>query len=98
MCAPRAFMLIAGNCDKECFKGHSDDLQSWGYINRAREMYELLGCPERLEFVPTADGHAANGPAIDPAWKRFFRRWLVLEPIEFEGYRFAPDISRAATQ
>lgn len=82
LCAPRAFMLIGGNCDKEYFEGHSDDLQSWGYVNRAREVYELLGCPERFEFVPTADGHSANGPNIDPAWKRFLKRWLISEPVK----------------
>jgi len=95
LCAPRAFMLIGGNCDKECFDGHSDDLESWGYFNRAMEVYKLLGISERLEFVPTADGHHANGPHIDPAWKRFFRRWLVDEPIAFPGYvgKFAPRVS-----
>ncbi|MFC2124176.1 alpha/beta hydrolase family protein [Bacteroidota bacterium] len=86
LCAPRAFMIIGGNCDKEFFKGHSDDLQSWGYVNRAMEVYELLGIPERFEFVPTADGHAANGPEIDPAWKRFFNKWLKTEPVQFDGY------------
>jgi dienelactone hydrolase len=86
LCAPRAFMLIGGNCDKECFDGHSDDLQSWGYVNRAMEVYEFLGYPELIEFVPTADGHAANGPNIDPAWQRFLKRWLTSEPIRFDGY------------
>ncbi len=81
LCAPRAFMLIGGNCDKEYFIGHSDDLQSCGYVNRAREVYELLGIPERFEFVPTTDGHSANGPNIDPAWQRFFNSWLKTELI-----------------
>ena len=76
LCAPRAFMLIGGSCDREVSGGHSDDLQSWGYVNRAEEVYSLLGCPERLEFVPTSDGHKPNGPNISPAWKRFFNRWL----------------------
>jgi dienelactone hydrolase len=86
LCAPRAFMLIGGSCDREVFSGHSDDLQSWGYVNRAAEVYELLNCSERFEFIPTSDGHSANGPHIDPAWKRFFTRWLITEPIEFSGY------------
>ena len=86
LCAPRAFMIIGGNCHLEIHTGDSDDLQSWGYVNRAKEVYELLGIPERFEFVPTSDGHAANGPNIDPAWQRFFRKWLKEEPIEFEGY------------
>ncbi|MFC2076174.1 alpha/beta hydrolase family protein [candidate division KSB1 bacterium] len=87
LCAPRAFMIIGGNCDVEYFEGHSDDLQSWGYFNRAREVYKMLGCAERIEFVPTADGHAANGPNIDPAWRRFFHKWLVSDPVEFDGYK-----------
>lgn len=86
LCAPRAFMIIGGNCDKEYFDGHSDDLQSWGYVNRAKEVYEMLGYPERFEFVPTSDGHSANGPDIDPAWQRFFTRWLKEEPVSFDGY------------
>ncbi|MBI4910664.1 MAG: hypothetical protein HY820_44030 [Acidobacteria bacterium] len=59
--------------------GDSDDLQSWGYFNRAREVYKLLGIPERIEFVLTDDGHKANGPEIDPAWRAFFERWLKRE-------------------
>ncbi len=75
LAAPRPFLLIGCN-QTEDRGGHSDDLQSWGYVNRAREVYKLLGVPDRLEFVSTADGHAANGPHIDPAWQRFFERWL----------------------
>jgi len=86
LCAPRAFMIIGGNCNLEVHEGDSDDLQSWGYVNRAQEVYDLLGIPERFEFVTTSDGHAANGPNIDPAWQRFFDKWLKSEPIKFEGY------------
>jgi dienelactone hydrolase len=75
LAAPRPFLLIGGS-QSEDRGGHSDDLQSWGYVNRAQEVYKLLGVPDRLEFVSTADGHAANGPNIDPAWQRFFERWL----------------------
>lgn len=74
--APRAFMLIGGRGDCEDCGGDSDDLQSWGYFNRAREVYRLVGVPERIQFVLTTDGHKANGPAIDPAWRGFFERWL----------------------
>lgn len=76
LAAPRAFMLIGGRGDCEDCGGDSDDLQSWGYFNRAREVYSLLGVPERIQFVLTSDGHKANGPEIDPAWRNFFERWL----------------------
>jgi dienelactone hydrolase len=74
--APRAFLLIGGKRSCEDCGGDSDDLQSWGYVNRAREVYRLLGISDRLEFALTDDGHKANGPAIDPAWQSFFERWL----------------------
>ncbi|MBI4903014.1 MAG: serine hydrolase [Acidobacteria bacterium] len=74
--APRAFLLIGGKRRCEDCGGDSDDLQSWGYFNRAREVYQLLGIPERIEFALTDDGHKPNGPEIDPAWKAFFERWL----------------------
>ncbi|MGH9338203.1 MAG: dienelactone hydrolase family protein [Acidobacteriota bacterium] len=76
--APRAFLLIGGSRSEDQ-GGDSDDLQSWGYFNRAAEVYELLRIPERLQFVSTDDGHKANGPNIDPAWKSFFERWLKSE-------------------
>lgn len=76
LAAPRAFLLIGGRGDCEDCGGDSDDLQSWGYFNRAREVYSLLGIPERIQFVLTRDGHKANGPEIDPAWRGFFDRWL----------------------
>ncbi len=71
-----AFLLIGGRGDCEDCGGDSDDRQSWGYVNRAREVYSLLGFPERLQFVLTRDGHKPNGPEIDPAWQSFFERWL----------------------
>lgn len=80
LAAPRAFLLIGGS-QSEDQGGDSDDLQSWGYCNRAREVYELLGVPERIHFVSTADGHRATGPNIDPAWREFLERWLKREPI-----------------
>jgi dienelactone hydrolase len=76
LAAPRPFLLIGGRGDCEDCGGDSDDLQSWGYFNRAREVYELLGVPERIQFVLTRDGHKPNGPEIDPAWQTFFERWL----------------------
>lgn len=86
MAAPRPFLLIGGN-QSEGDGGHSDDLQSWGYFNRAKEVYELLGIAERLQFASTVDGHKANGPNIDPAWKTFFQRWLKETPVRFTGWR-----------
>jgi len=76
LAAPRAFLLIGGRGDCEDCGGDSDDLQSWGYFNRAREVYSFLGIPERIHFALTKDGHKANGPEIDPAWRSFFERWL----------------------
>ena len=75
LAAPRAFLLIGGSQSEDA-GGDSDDLQSWGYFNRAREVYQLLGIPDRIAFVSTSDGHHANGPNIDPAWREFFERWL----------------------
>ena len=78
--APRAFLLIGGS-QSEDQGGDSDDLESWGYVNRAREVYGLLGVPERIEYVSTNNGHKPNGPDIDPAWRAFFERWLKQTPI-----------------
>jgi len=75
LAAPRPFLLIGGS-QSEDTGGDSDDLQSWGYINRAKEVYKLLGIEDRLHFASTGDGHKANGPAIDPAWRNFFTKWL----------------------
>lgn len=79
--APRAFLLIGGS-QSEDHGGDSDDLESWGYVNRAREVYQLLGIPERVGYVSTNDGHKPNGPDIDPAWRAFFERWLKQTPIQ----------------
>ena len=81
LAAPRPFLLI-GNSQTESSGGDSDDLQSWGYYNRAREVYQLLGIPERISFVSTNDGHHATGPSIDPAWRAFFERWLKQTPVK----------------
>jgi dienelactone hydrolase len=75
LAAPKAFLLIGGSHAADT-GGDSDDLQSWGYFNRAKEVYTLLGIPERIAFISTSDGHKANGPNIDAAWQSWFERWL----------------------
>jgi hypothetical protein len=81
LAAPRAFLLIGGSQSEDA-GGDSDDLQSWGYFNRAKDVYTLLGIPERLEFCSTSNGHRANGEQIDRAWQDFLRRYLQEQPIE----------------
>ncbi len=76
LAAPKPFLLIGGAGDREDNGGDSDDRQSWGYVNRAHELYRLLGAPDRLRFALTTDGHHANGPAIDDAWREWLMRWL----------------------
>jgi dienelactone hydrolase len=56
LCAPRAFLLIGCSMGKTR-SAHSDNLQSWGYLNRAKEVYDLVGIPDRLKFETTTDGH-----------------------------------------
>ena len=75
LAAPRPFLLIGGS-QKEDTGGDSDDLQSWGYFNRAKEVYKLLGLEDRIQFASTNDGHKATGPAIDAAWQGFVEKWL----------------------
>ncbi len=76
LAAPKPFLLIGGGGDREDNGGDSDDRQSWGYVNRAHEIYRLLGAPDRLRFALTTDGHKATGPAIDAAWREWLMRWL----------------------
>jgi len=76
LAAPRALLVIGGAGDREDNGGDSDDRQSWGYANRAAEIYKFLGVPERFKFELTTDGHKANGPNIDRAWQAWFTRWL----------------------
>jgi dienelactone hydrolase len=76
LAAPRPFLLIGGRGDVESTGGDSDDRQSWGYFNRAKEVYALLGVPDKIEFALTNDGHRATGPAIDAAWQTFIEKWL----------------------
>ena len=76
LAAPKPFLLIGGAGEREDNGGDSDDRQSWGYVNRAHEIYRLLGAPDRLRFALTNDGHHANGPAIDDAWREWLMRFL----------------------
>ncbi|MDC3255091.1 hypothetical protein OAV21_01675 [bacterium] len=55
---------------------HSDNLQSWGYFNRAKEVYNFLGIPNRLQFATSNDAHQATNPNTDPHWQRFFEHWI----------------------
>jgi len=80
LAAPRAFLLIGGSLSEDA-GGDSDDRQSWGYFNRAKEVYQLLGVPERLQFCLTGQGHHATGEQIDPVWQGFLRYFLVDHPI-----------------
>ena len=74
--APRALLIIGGKRDSEDNGGDSDDRQSWGYYNRAAEVYRLLGVPDRLRFALTDNGHKPNGPDIDREWRAFFEAQL----------------------
>ncbi|MBL9211609.1 MAG: dienelactone hydrolase family protein [Opitutaceae bacterium] len=80
LCAPRALLVIGCSTDLESAP-HSDDRQTIGYINRAREVYELLKIPERFEYAALTGGHRAVGPDLDPHWQRFFERWLKETPL-----------------
>jgi dienelactone hydrolase len=80
LAAPRPFLLIGGAGNSEDGGGDSDDRQSWGYYNRAKEVYRMLGVPDRLRFVLTTNGHKPTGPAVDPEWRAFFDRWLRPKP------------------
>jgi dienelactone hydrolase len=76
LAAPRALLIIGGAKGSEDRGGDSDDRESWGYYNRAEEVYKLLGIPNKLRFVLTDNGHHANGPDMDPAWRTFLDRYL----------------------
>jgi len=81
LCAPKAFLLIGCSMDK-LQSPHSDNLQSWGYFNRAKEVYDLLGMTERLKFRAVQEGHQATSPLTDPDWQTFFEQWLKRAPLE----------------
>ena len=96
LAAPRPFLLIGGKSDSEDSGGDSDDRQSMGYYQRAKEVYQLLGVPDRLQFVLTANGHKPNGPEVDSAWRTFFDRWLQAKrpPSQQKRVPFARKASR----
>ena len=75
LCAPRSLMVIGCSADQPTAR-HSDDQQSVAYVNRAREVYRMLGQADRFEYVAETGGHRATGPRIDEAWQRFLVRWL----------------------
>jgi dienelactone hydrolase len=79
LAAPRALLIIGGAKGSEDRGGDSDDRESWGYYNRTEEVYKLLGIPDKLRFVLTDNGHHANGPDIDPAWRTFLNQYLKQE-------------------
>jgi dienelactone hydrolase len=75
LAAPRPLLVIGCSTDLES-AASSDDRQSIGYVNRAREVYQLLGVPGRLEYAPLTGGHRATGPDLDPHWQAFLEKWL----------------------
>src|SRR5260370_1299746 len=56
LAAPRAFLLIGGSQSEDA-GGDSDDPETWGYFNRAKDAYKLLGIAYRLQFASTTQGH-----------------------------------------
>lgn len=75
LAAPRPFLLIGSSTD-ELSGWDRDDLSSWGYINRAAEVYRLYNAEANLAYRPTDDGHTSNGPGITPAWREFLVKRL----------------------
>jgi hypothetical protein len=84
---PDAVCLLIGGSQSEDAGGDSDDLYSWAYFNRAKEVYKLLGVPERFQFCSTSNGHKATGEQNDRVWQSFLQYFLVAHSIKFEGYR-----------
>ena len=78
MAAPRSLLVIGCSADQESAK-HSDDRQSIGYVERAREVFELLDMPQHFEYLPLSCGHRATSPEIDEAWQAFFVKWLAAD-------------------
>ena len=76
LCAPRSLMVIGCSTDQISAR-HSDDRQSLAYVQRAREVYELLEAGDRFEYVAETGGHRATGRRIDLSWQRFLVRWLA---------------------
>jgi dienelactone hydrolase len=84
MCAPRALLVIGCSTDQQSAV-HSDDKQSLGYVNRAKEVYELLNVSDRFQYAALTGGHRGTGEDLDPHWQRFFEKWLKDSPIRSEG-------------
>lgn len=80
LCAPRGLLVIGCSTDQDSAV-HSDDKQSLGYVNRAKEVYELLGIPDRFQYAALTGGHRATGEDLDPHWQAFFQKWLKETPI-----------------
>jgi hypothetical protein len=78
-------LLLIGGSRSEDAGGDSDDLESWAYVNSAKEVYTLLGVPERLQFCSTSQGHKATGDQIDPAWQAFLQYFLKDHPVEADS-------------
>ncbi|MBN8732736.1 MAG: prolyl oligopeptidase family serine peptidase [Acidobacteria bacterium] len=76
LAAPRPLMVIAGSGDTAYGRAHSDGRASAEWVEQARAVYKLYEAEGRLEFVATPDGHHANGPNTDAAWRRFVERWV----------------------
>ena len=78
LAAPRPLLILGGSGDTEWGRAHSDGRRSADWVNRARAVYKLYGAEDRLQFIPTSDGHHANGPAMDPAWQGFVEKWIAM--------------------
>ncbi len=89
LAAPRPLLIVGGSANSEDRGGDSDDRQSWGYYNRAKEVYRLVGVPDNLRFVLTDNGHHANGPDMDPEWRAFLDRHLRSRPARYCKHTFA---------
>ena len=66
--APRGFLLLAGES--------ADSDKSWGFINAARPIYQLLGAEKNLGWLNHRSGHRYPEPARAVA-EEFLDRILV---------------------
>jgi pimeloyl-ACP methyl ester carboxylesterase len=62
--APRPFLLIGGD--------HYDTVESWHYINAARQVYELYGKPLNIGYFNHHRGHM---PTPESVWRSM--EWLA---------------------
>ena len=63
LAASRPFLLIGGSQSADG-GGDSDDLESWGYVNRAKEVYTLPGVPKRLQYCSANQYHATGDQSV----------------------------------